>query len=84
MVVDHGGVLDRHEGLAGAEQSGLDGDPFGAARDVVDEHVLGVTDLLALGVVHGVVYDGGDLLLGDHVHPPGAVAHGATSQGIRV
>jgi len=46
IVAVHGGALERHERLGGAEQAGLDRHPLRCAAGVVDVDLADATDLV--------------------------------------
>ena len=78
LVVAHGHVAvaadlgpgERHEVLAGAQETGVDGDPLGLVGVVVVVDVADLADLVAVAVVGGGADDVAQLVLGDHQCAP--------------
>jgi hypothetical protein len=78
LVVAHGHVAvaadlgpgERHEVLAGAQETGVDGDPLGLVGVVVVVDVADLADLVAVAVVGGGADDVAQLVLSDHQCAP--------------
>src|SRR5215211_2256172 len=70
LVAGGGGLGDRHEGRAGAEQAGGDQGPLGLAGLVIEVDGVDVADAVAVTVDHGGALPAADGVDVGHVLPP--------------